>query len=379
MQPRTAKSLRRTERGVQLRGGPRRGDLARAVQHVEVAAPAGGLGDEARQGDVALRRDLRAQRADERVEVVEQVRDAEREHGREAPVGERQRGQVGLDQADPRRDRVAVPRQPARGALEHPAAEVDQDGGPARAPVQVGRRRGAAGRRLQHRAGARGQRAGREVLVLARRAAPGDAVVDARADQPVVDRGAPVVRRAGLVDLGLDSPHGETVARILLHVEKTTKTRLLDHALDLLGREGAGALTVRAVEDAAGVPHGSVRHHFGDRGGLVRALFDHLAEREGGVAVNPPEAFAHWLGAGRTLTLARYELFLMAARDPTLRAPLVAARDRFVALAAERVGPEAAPAAVAAIDGLVLDALVRGERDPAKLSAAATRLTTPAA
>ncbi|WCB96450.1 hypothetical protein DSM104299_05209 [Baekduia alba] len=162
-------------------------------------------------------------------------------------------------------------------------------------------------------------------------------------------------------------------------MEKTTKTRLLDHALDLLGRQGASALTVRAVEDAAGVPHGSVRHHFGDRSGLVRALFDHLADREGAVAASTTEAFAHWLGPGRTLTLARYELFLLAARDPTLRAPLVAARDRFVALAAERVGAEAAPAVVAALDGLVLDALVRGERDPDKLRAAATRLTTPPA
>jgi AcrR family transcriptional regulator len=158
-------------------------------------------------------------------------------------------------------------------------------------------------------------------------------------------------------------------------VEKNTKTRLLDHALELLGADGAAALTVRAVEDAAGVPHGSVRHHFGDRGGLVRALFDHLADREGPVAAHPNEAFAQWLGPGRTLTLARYELFLMAARDPQLRAPLVAARDRFVALAAQRVGDERAPALVAALDGLVLDALVRGERDPDKLAAAAAALT----
>jgi len=75
------------------------------------------------------------------------------------------------------------------------------------------------------------------------------------------------------------------------------------------------------------------------------------------------------------LTLARYELFLMAARDPSLRAPLVRARDRFVATAAERVGPAAAPAVVAAFDGLILDALVRGEHDPDRLRVAVAQLT----
>jgi AcrR family transcriptional regulator len=177
----------------------------------------------------------------------------------------------------------------------------------------------------------------------------------------------------------------KTVARILLQMEKTSRTRLLDAALDVLGREGAGGLTVRAVEDVAALPHGSIRHHFGDRAGLIRALFDHLADRESPVARgdggNPTAAVAaalrHWLGPGRTVTLARYELFLMAARDPALRPPLVAARERFVALAAQRVGVQSAPAVVAALDGLVLDALVRGEHDPAALAAAVARITAP--
>jgi len=160
-------------------------------------------------------------------------------------------------------------------------------------------------------------------------------------------------------------------------MEKDSRVRLLDGALELLGRSGAGGLTVRATEHAAGLPHGSVRHHFGDRAGMVAALFDHLAdrEREGG----PPEggvaaALERLLGPGRTLTLARYELFLLAARDPRLRAPLIQARERFVAAAAERFGPAAAPAVVAALDGLVLDALVRGEHDPERLRAAVAQI-----
>jgi len=163
---------------------------------------------------------------------------------------------------------------------------------------------------------------------------------------------------------------------MLLRVENDSPTRLLDAALELLGRAGAASLTVRASEDAASLPHGSVRHHFGDRAGMIAALFDHLAEREGGPVEEPTAAaLEHWLGPGRTLTLARYELFLMAARDPTLRPPLIRARDRFVAAAARRVDATAAPVLVAALDGLILDALVRGQHDPDRLKAAVTQIT----
>lgn len=159
-------------------------------------------------------------------------------------------------------------------------------------------------------------------------------------------------------------------------MEMSSRTRLLDAALELLGRSGSAGLTVRATQDAAGLPHGSVRHHFGGRPGMVAALFDHLAEREGlPVEGDVAEALEHLLGPGRTLTLARYELFIMAARDPTLRAPLVRARERFVAAAAEWVGGAAAPAVVAALDGLVLDALVRGEHHPDQLRAAVAQIT----
>ncbi|MBJ7331119.1 MAG: TetR family transcriptional regulator [Solirubrobacteraceae bacterium] len=152
-------------------------------------------------------------------------------------------------------------------------------------------------------------------------------------------------------------------------MEKSTKDRLLDAALELLGREGARAMTVRAVEEAAGVPHGSVRHHFGGQRGLLLALFDHLERVERPADGGLPAAVAQWLGPGRTVALARYELFLLAARDAELRAPLVAARERFVAQVATTMGAERAPSVLAAIDGLLLDALVRGEQDPAKLTA----------
>lgn len=158
-------------------------------------------------------------------------------------------------------------------------------------------------------------------------------------------------------------------------MERESRTRLLDGALDLLGRSGAAGLTVRATEEVAGLPHGSVRHHFGDRASMVAALFEHLADREGlPVPGGTALALQHWLGAGRDLTLARYELFLMAARDPSLRAPLVRARERFVAACAQETNSASAATIVAALDGLILDALVRGGDEPDRLGPAVERI-----
>jgi AcrR family transcriptional regulator len=157
--------------------------------------------------------------------------------------------------------------------------------------------------------------------------------------------------------------------------KRDTRLELLDAALELLGTSGSSALTVRAVEAAAGMPHGSVRHHFGGRAGMITALFDRLAERDARhLDRDLATAVERWLGPGRTLTLARYELFLMAARDPALRPALLQARERFVVQAAERVGPDAARATVAAVDGLVLDALIRGTVDRAAFQAAIARM-----
>lgn len=46
-----------------------------------------------------------------------------------------------------------------------------------------------------------------------------------------------------------------------------------------------------------------------------------------------------------------------------------------MATAAERVGDAAAPTVVAAVDGLVLDALIRGGHDPDRLRAALAQIT----
>lgn len=156
-------------------------------------------------------------------------------------------------------------------------------------------------------------------------------------------------------------------------MEKTARRRLLDAAYALLAAEGAKGASVRRVEEQAELPHGSVRHHFGSREGLVSSLVRDLIDDDlAHFPEQPAEMLARMLGPDRERTVARYELFLLAARDDRLREEVVAARESLVALAAAAgLGPEAARAVVAAVDGLVLDGVLRGDAgvDPAVLLA----------
>ena len=145
-----------------------------------------------------------------------------------------------------------------------------------------------------------------------------------------------------------------------------SRTRLLDAGLALLGEGGPRAVTVRAAEERASLPHGSLRHHFDDRHRFVVSLVDHAAAVEGAALANadPADAVRHWIGPGRNVALARFELALLAARDPDVRGAYLAARDRFIERAG---GGVTGRRLVLAVDGLVLDALVRGHVDPEDL------------
>ena len=172
-------------------------------------------------------------------------------------------------------------------------------------------------------------------------------------------------------------------------MEKTTAQRLVDAALALLATQGSAAVTVRAVEGAAGVPHGSVRHHFRDLAGLRAAVVEALlaAERVGppdgtGAPPSVNELVDWWTGEGAPVATARYELMLVAAREEDLRDTFLRARDALVArVSALGVGRLDAEALVAMLDGLVLDALLR--RRPPSLTlwqralAAAVPVTPP--
>jgi AcrR family transcriptional regulator len=149
-------------------------------------------------------------------------------------------------------------------------------------------------------------------------------------------------------------------------MEKSTSVRLIEAAYAVLAREGAKGATVRAIEGEAGVPHGSVRHHFGGRAGLILALVDDLiADDHARLPEGPDAMTARMLGPDRNRTIARYELFLLATRNETLRARVVDARDQLVALAGDAgMGAPAARGLVAAVDGFILDGLLRRDTGP---------------
>jgi DNA-binding transcriptional regulator YbjK len=175
------------------------------------------------------------------------------------------------------------------------------------------------------------------------------------------------------------------------------RAQLLDEAMGLVADGGLGAVTHRAVERAAGVPHGSVTYHFGSRDDLIDALVEHMAatcerdvaviardvamvlaepaRRESGAGLDVDAvagALVRWMDDGRRLHLARLELELAAARDPRLRERMTGAARTFwrlcepIVLAMGSDDPERDGRAMAAgVDGLLIDRLAHEGDDPA--------------
>jgi DNA-binding transcriptional regulator YbjK len=174
-------------------------------------------------------------------------------------------------------------------------------------------------------------------------------------------------------------------------VEDLSPRRLLilEAATAVLAREGGRGLTHRAVDREAGLPEGSSSAYFRSRASLVSALGELVAARLakdvadlGAALARRPddhdgavEATASlvttWLARPQDL-MARFELTLMAMRDPELAARLEAWRIDLVGivervLRERRTGSLAVDAdvLVAAFEGLLLTALRRppGDRE----------------
>lgn len=173
----------------------------------------------------------------------------------------------------------------------------------------------------------------------------------------------------------------------------STRTRMLDAAIEIIAREGLRALTFRAVEEAAGASHGSTIYYFKHQDGLIAAVVQHLAERDRAAVAESPilgllrdvvseqEAgtllaglLTEFVGPSRALSLARYEIFLYAARRPEQAEAAVAHwRGSFIQLleplvtrlgAADPAG--AASFIMSAFDGALLSQLINpsGAPDP---------------
>ncbi|GAA1595762.1 TetR/AcrR family transcriptional regulator [Actinoplanes couchii] len=155
---------------------------------------------------------------------------------------------------------------------------------------------------------------------------------------------------------------------------------LLDAAIGILGDQGLRALTHRAVDAAAGLPAGSAANYFKTRDALLVAVVERFADRDREAwrtiaafvrPVNPcelAEALTAYvqraLGPERTVTVARYTLFLEAAVRPELREPLATSAAAIRVWAADRLrevgtgDPERQAAAVLDyLDGLMLHQL----------------------
>jgi DNA-binding transcriptional regulator YbjK len=145
-------------------------------------------------------------------------------------------------------------------------------------------------------------------------------------------------------------------------VKMTARTVLIaDAALAVLGRDGGRGLTHRAVDTQAGIASGSTSYYCRRRIDLLRLAEQRLLELDSqdlaGVAealvaetATPrrvSEAIADLLSAWlsppkRARSLARYVLFLEAAREPDLHETMAGHLELFLQLA-KRVGSNSRP------------------------------------
>jgi DNA-binding transcriptional regulator YbjK len=152
--------------------------------------------------------------------------------------------------------------------------------------------------------------------------------------------------------------------------------RILDAAIQVVGTDGIRALTHRAVDAAAGLPTGSTSNLYRTRESLLHAMVGRMIETEfegwdrlaRSLRPTTTEELVDALvqlvevltGPMRALSIARFSLFLEAARDPALAAEVGRAADRVAQLTAEWLGRlgmrdarDHAPIVMAYLDGLI--------------------------
>jgi len=160
------------------------------------------------------------------------------------------------------------------------------------------------------------------------------------------------------------------------------RRRILDATVQIIGREGPGAVTHRAVAAEAGVPLAATTYYFASKAALLDEAFtvsmeSDLVELEvlaRSMAQSPVsvEGFARSIGRflvtqlryRRTMVVAQYELTLEAARDAALGSAARASAEAYMVLFQEmlaKIGaadpPGDARLLIAVMDGLLLDQL----------------------
>ena len=125
------------------------------------------------------------------------------------------------------------------------------------------------------------------------------------------------------------------------------RRELTETAVTVMARDGAWALTTRALAKEAGVPHGSVHYAFSSKDELIRSVMQldlthlsDLVQTQQDRPVRGPQdvaaavaelfaAYADSVIADPDKEIAYFELSLMAARDERLRDLAVQSQDEY--------------------------------------------------
>lgn len=122
------------------------------------------------------------------------------------------------------------------------------------------------------------------------------------------------------------------------HAERSAamRKRLIDAAIDCLGRLGYGATTLQVVTDAAGVSRGAVLHHFPNKADLMIAVAEYaagkqnrhvarlLSETKPGMDRYLAITMATWDAMTKPWATALLEILMGSRSDKELRARLPA-------------------------------------------------------
>jgi DNA-binding transcriptional regulator YbjK len=147
---------------------------------------------------------------------------------------------------------------------------------------------------------------------------------------------------------------------------------LIEATLSVIEREGVGGVTHRAVTRTAGLPATSAAYHFESIDDLLEASLLHAdqvaADALARCAADPDPvgALAGWVAAEccahRARLTAEYELYLYAARTPSMRAAAARWLTDLSAVVAQWTSDAQMRRAVCAyVDGLCIQSLATGE------------------
>lgn len=152
--------------------------------------------------------------------------------------------------------------------------------------------------------------------------------------------------------------------------------RLLDATLQVIERDGVAGVTHRRVTSEAGLPATSAAYHFDSITDLLQAALRRTDDQSAAAleiiaaADDPIAALAAWLvrdfAESQRRCVAEYELFLHAARTPSLRSAALRWVTDLTSLVSGWTDDRATQRRVCAyVDGLLVQSLVAADIPPA--------------